>query len=449
MTTECWYRNPHNYIRELVEVGGPYRIVWDRGILVKKHIDAHKHAKMYFGENTDWRILLAGQQGTAELDPDHDITNPKAVYPTWAYGEDLDILEEMMSVNIAEDPNAVTADVPVDQRPVPNQEHRVVVTNLPNVGQNSNRAFLRELKTLQEEYSDCILHVHGSYSFRFMFGQGWGAADAESRTDAANGRVTLPNGRSVPFAHTVATPQWVNLLGVSVAELKEPRNRCIFNIKSAKWAGEHWDEDIKFKTRGLANVDHNARTTMIPTTASSRSKSAMTPAQGDMITCDTCSLIDTCKFYRVGAVCSLPQSDTKSLADYFQSRDSSKIIDALGTVLGASTRRLERGLKDEEDLELGLDPEVTKLTNQVFNNGLKLAKIIDPSLTKPGVQINVGGGAAAVAAGTPNQLMGAVVRALENQGIARENITPEMVTETLKEMGMQEETPQLIEGTVE
>lgn len=65
MATEVWFRNPHDYIRELVEVG-ECRIAWDRGLLVKRGIDPIKHADLYYGKGTDWRILTVGNQGSAE-----------------------------------------------------------------------------------------------------------------------------------------------------------------------------------------------------------------------------------------------------------------------------------------------------------------------------------------------------------------------------------------------
>lgn len=431
MSTEVWFRNPHTYVRELVEVGEPYRVVWDRGIVIKKHIDPNKHAELYFGKNSDWRVLLIGRQGTAELDADHTLSNPKAVYPTWEHGEDIELLEEMMAHPAGEDMSACTADVPVDQRPVPNQEHRVVIANLPNAALAANRSFFRELKELQEDYPECILHVHGSYSYRIMFGMGYGSADVEPRSYAANGRVTIPAGKVIPYARTVGCAQWVHLLGMQVPDLKVPRNRCIYNIKSAIWAGEHFTEDIKFKTKGSSPVDPDAPTTVIPTTSATRSKSSLAPAEGDKVTCDTCSLATSCKYYRVGAVCSVPGTESSVLAKYFQSRDSGRIIDALGTVLSAQAKRLEKGMEDED--EFGeLNPEVTKIMNQLFNNGVKLAKLVDPTLNKPLVQVN--GGLGSVGTANPKQMMAAVVRAIEETGVRREDITPEMVQNMLQKM---------------
>jgi hypothetical protein len=432
MATEVWFRNLHNYVRELAEVGGPFRVVWDRGILVKKHIDALKHAQLYFGENADFRILLVGPQGTAELGPNNGMDNPVGVYPTWEYGEDIDLLEEMISSPVGEDEEACDADVQIDQKPVFGQEHRVVVSKLPNMQLRSSRGFFRVLTELQEEYPEAIIHLHGLYSYKYMFGKGIASVDTEPRTDAANGKVVLPSGHIMAYARTVACPQWVELMGMNVVDLKIPRNRCIFNIRSAKWAGEHFTENIRFKTRGPDNSDPNSPVTSIPTTAATRTRKLLAPRPGDKITCDDCSLASSCKYWREGAVCTMPGSETNSLAKYFQSRDSDRIIDALGTVLSAQAKRLQQGMEDED--EYGeLSPEVTKIMNQLFSNGVKLAKLVNPNLTKPLVQIN-NGSAAAVSGSNPQQLMAAVVRAIEDTGVKREDITPQMVENMLSKM---------------
>jgi hypothetical protein len=96
---------------------------------------------------------------------------------------------------------------------------------------------------------------------------------------------------------------------------------------------------------------------------------------------------------------------------------------------------LERGVS-EENMYGELDPEVTKIANQLFQNGSKLATLLNPALKGgPRVQVNVGAGAAAtVSASTPHQVLGAIVRELESRGIKREDITPTMVGNLLAEM---------------
>lgn len=452
VTTEVWFRNPDNYIRELVECG-QYRIAWDRGYLVKKRIDPQKHAELYFSKAFPWRLLLVGEQGTAELDSTHGVDNPKAVYPTWQYGEDAALLEEIIAQPVGEDASlCLDMTVPPDQRPVWQQEHRVVIIDTPPASSGPGRKFLRFLKELQEDYPDCIVHVHGLYGYRPAFGLGFRAADVEPRTAAQKGRVHLPSGKEEKFESVAKHPHWVTALGFKPVDLTVPRNRCMYNIKSAVWAGENYEKLNRFPTR--SNKAYSAQpdtpdNAVVP--AQTRSPFIGVPEKkdGDMFACDTCSLQDKCRYFRSGAVCSVPGADPTDLARYFKTRDSQMIVDGLGTLMAAQTHRLQRGMQDEE-FDGELDPEVTKIMTSLFDQGVKLAKLVDPSLRgNSGVQINVGqGGQAAVAMSTPKQLVAAAVRELQARGVALEDITPEAINGMLAGMADPSRVTKAIEGEV-
>jgi hypothetical protein len=420
-------------------------------MLTKRRIDPYKHADLYYGSAGihDWRVLLVGEQGTAEIRKDRGIDNPVGVYPTWRGTESLELLEEIMAYPIGEDAQACEdPDLDPDERPVFGQEHRVVVIDMPSMTTGPGRALVGKLKELQEDYPDCILHLHGTYSHRVSFGMGFRAADLDPRMNASKGRVTLPTGKEMIAEKTIGCPQWVTLLGMRVVDLKEPRNRCIYNIKSALWASENYMDNVKFKSTGNGLADPSKKNSLPVTTQSHLSGKAVAKT-GDKLQCDTCSLQTTCKYYRQGAVCSVPGSEPAELAKYFKTRDSEMIIDGLGTLLAAQTRRMEKGMSEEE-LYGELDPEVTKIMNQLFTNGVKLAKLVNPALNGgPKVQVNVGSGSAAqISASTPNQIMGAIVRELETRGVPRDKITPEMVQNLLAEMGGANNAPQAIEGHV-
>lgn len=447
MTTEVWFRNPDAYIRELVEVGQA-NVVWDRGLLVKKSIDPHKHASLYFGRTFDWRLLLVGEQGTAELGPDNDVNKPVAVYPTWAYGEDAELLEEIIEKPVGQDERScLDMTVPADERPVWNQPHRVVITDMPLASTGAGRKFLRHLKELQEDHPECIIHVHGLYSHRLAFGMGFGAADVEPRTAAQKGKVTLPSGKDELYERAQAHPQWVTVLGFKPVDLAVPRNRCMYNIKSAVWAGENYEKLYKFRTTPH-DVDSTTPDASYepPTGALTHVSKAKNP--GDKFLCDTCSIQNDCKYMRAGAVCSVPGAEPKELATFFKTRDSDTIIDGLGTLMAAQTRRLERGMAEEEDF--GLDPEVTKMMGQLFEQGVKLAKLLNPELRGGAkININTGGGGAAIVQGTnPRQFTAAIVRELEQQGIPREKITPKMIAGMMEGMADRGNAHGVVEGHV-
>jgi hypothetical protein len=450
VSTEVWFRNPDNYIRELVEVEVG-NIVWDRGLLVKKSIDPDKHAGLYFGRAIPFRVLVVGTQGTAELDIDHSMSKPKAVYPTWAYGEEVELLEEMVERPVGnEERYCLDTSVPPDERPVWGQEHRVVITDLPLANTGQGRKFMRFLKELQEDHPECIIHVHGLYSFRVAFGMGYRAADIEARTVAQKGKIILPSGKEELYERAVQHPKWITQLGFKVSDMSVPRNRCMYNIKSALWAGEHYAELYKFRVVGQKGSTPDITSSELeykPPETKSHMLKPRKPSEGDQFLCDTCSLQLDCKYFRDGAVCSVPGAEPTELARYFKTRDSDQIIDGLGTLMAAQTRRLERGLQEEEDF--GLDPEVTKMMNQLFEQGVKLAKLLNPDLRGGAkIAINTGGGAAAVSMGNPKQFIASIIRELELQGVPRDKITPAMIQGMMSGMAQPAERQRAIEGEV-
>jgi hypothetical protein len=171
--------------------------------------------------------------------------------------------------------------------------------------------------------------------------------------------------------------------------------------------------------------------------------------EGDMIACDSCSLNLKCKYFRVGAVCGVPGSDNSDLGRYFNTRDSGLILEGLGKLLETQSERVQRGLQTEEALQ-ELDPEVSKLVSNLFDQGVKLAKLVDPSLrTSPAkIQINAGAGSqTAVMQMSPQELVAGVMRELEKQGIRREDITDDMIKGLLASMGQDKTPHQAIEAT--
>jgi hypothetical protein len=452
MATEVWFRNPDNYIRELIEVGVG-NLAWDRGYCVKRGINVVEHAKIYFATNNiEYRILNVGKQGSAEYRAGDPIDKPHAVYPTWGYGEDSILLEELLTDPLGEDVEACTdMDIPPDERPVWGQEHRVVITDLPNITTGPGRSFLRYLKVLQEDHPEAIIHLHGTYSWKAAFGMGFGAADVEPRAAAAKGKVHTPSGRTEKYERMTQNPQWAAAMGFTPAELAVPRNRCIYNIKSALWAGKNYSELYKFKTRGEGSGDYTSSDSdHVPATTKSHLSRQQKAEDGDKFICDSCSLQNACKYYRSGAVCTVPGAEPVRLAKMFNSRDADDILDGLARVQAATAARMERHLQLENDIG-DLDPEVTKMMGQTFDQGVKLAKLLDPKRFAPGakVAVNVGnGGAAAIQVGGERGIVAQIVQQLVQDGIPRDQITSEMIQGVIEGMQNPDRTQKAIQGTV-
>lgn len=449
MSTQVWFRNPDLYIRELVECG-QYDIAFDRGMLQRKKIDPVKFGALYFGAGVEYRILLVGEQGTAELRAGDVAEVPRAVYPTWRYGDDAAYLEELVARPLGADADACAdKTVPPDLRPVFGQEHRVVIIEPPNVATGPGRQFMRYLKQLQEDYPDCILHIHGLYSWKMCFGQGFGAADVEPRSAAAKGKVTVPAGREYRFEKVQQHKDWVRLMGMEPNDLAVPRNRCIYNIRSAVWAGENFIKFTGFRTTIHKNVDITTPDADYVGPPGKAGKMP-TPVIGDKVICDACSLSLSCKYFRDGSVCTLPGEETGRLARMFKSRNAETILTGLGELMSHNVKRIERGLEDEEEFG-DLSPEVSRIMRQTFDQGAKLAQMLDPRLRGgPKVNVNIGAGAGStnLTAITPQAFAAQAVAMLEAQGIRREDITPAMIAGLLEGMADPAATHHAIEGTV-
>jgi hypothetical protein len=438
--TEAWWRNPHNYIREVVEAGVPARIAWDRGVLVKKKIDPLQHASLYFGESVDWECLLIGDQGTAYYKRGDILNKPTAVYPTWSYfNDDLVLLEELAARPVGEDPNVCIAPhLSPDQVPVLGQPHVIIINEMPDARSASGRQLAIKLKEICEDYPNCKIYLHGSYSWRLMFGLGFHMADVDPRIIAQKGNVTLPSGKIVSYEQAVKQAAAVQMLGFKPSDLQQPRERCIFNMRAAQWAAENWEKIYNPATRrSSAPVDsESSDASYLPVTTQSPFTGAVTVRDGDKFSCDTCSLQNQCKHFRSGAVCSVPGAEPIRLSKMFGSRDAQSIIDGLTVLTAAQANRLQRGMDDEQVLG-ELDPQVSKDLNSLFSNGVKLAQLLDPSLKGgPSVQVNVAaaGNAAVIAQSTPQELVSQVTRALAQRGVPADKITPEMIAGVLEGM---------------
>lgn len=429
--TEVWVRNPVTCIRECAELLFP-RIVWDRGYARKQRIDVQQHVELHYPTAVDYRILMVGEQGAAEITRDSSMANPSAVYPVWVYGDQMvpDLEHLMAKQQLPE------GRMP-DERGVDGQEHRVVLTNLPAVNTHMGKALLRTLKQLQDDYPDCILHIHGLYSWKAMFGYGWGAADIDPVATARRGKLSMPAGGEKLYEK--ADTQWLSMLGYTQGQLASPQERTKFNIHSAVWAGDNFTSDERFRVRNdgePVDVETPKSEYKRKTVKHIRAPRA-TKQPGDKLLCDKCSLAPACKLYREGGVCTVPGTDGSGLAKHFGTRDADDIMDGLGKVLQEQTKRFEKGVEGEERTG-EIDGEVTKIGNSVFQMGVKLAQLIDPSLAKPGVQVNVGisnhngGSSMAELQNTPPQMIAALVKELqEEHNIPLESITPSMIAEFL------------------
>jgi len=459
--TEVFFRNPDNYVKELVEAGHR-QVVWDRGYLFKKRLDPLKHAELYFAGHP-YKVWDVGneEQGCAEYQSGCTEDTPTAVYPVVSMLNEraISVLEELAANPSGENEDACKdSSVPGRERPVFGQDHIVVVTDFPDLVTGRGRAMIKTVRDVQLDYPDCTIHIHGLYGWSALFGMGFKSVDYEPRSYAQKGKIVLPPGKEIKYEAAMLLPQWISLLGFKPSDLSVPRNRCIYMIKSALWAADNFTEGMNRRFRRNPNIDPSEIDTdssdadFSPATTKSPFTTMLPVLPTDKIRCDSCSLTDTCKQYREGSVCTVGR-DNRSLASMFQTRDSGVVIDGLSSILAKQAERAERAIEDED--EFGeMSPDTTNMLSALFKNGVTYAKLIDPALRAgPKVNVNVAGNSVSVGSerATPQAIMSEVIKAIESTGIERKDITPTMVRTMMERMyGPMESVaqPAAIEGTV-
>ncbi len=439
-----WFRDPNRIAGEIGEVGH-LCVTWDRAELNKSKTDPKAFGNLHWGQSSNWQGLVIGAGSAVHVDGEHGLDAPRAVYPVWEFGDNWEVLEELASNPIGQD-FEVCADQVIDQsfRPVFGQDHVIIISKLPSFATGVGKSIVRRLVEFQDDFPDCCVLMDGMHSFNVFFGMNFQAFNMDPLNMSRSGKLTLPSGRTVSVNSLAQHSQWVHLLGFSLGDMTDQGKRVRFNMKSALWAAENYKNEIVFKTQQPRQpVDHTALV-HVP----EQTRQSMSPAQeGDMINCDTCSLQMTCKVYRQGSVCTLPKSESKDLAKMFGTRDADTIVDALGILVGRQATRVERGLNQEEILG-EIDPEVSKQLTATIDNGIKLAKLVDPSRAGGAqVNVNVGSGAAAeVKMANPQVVVGQIIREIQQRtGLPASQITPDMIAQ---QMTLMAGGQQVVQGQV-
>jgi len=442
---------------------------WHIGISMARKLDPIARTRAYalpYGENT--KIMLIDYPGASEYNLFSSYDEPLAVYPTWTPDDDPDLLAYLCKNPPGDDPKFYNnKDIQPAYRPIKGQKHRVVVHRLPNLKDNDGyiKSLLLQIRDLEAEY-DVEIFVSGLISYDHIFSYNRTACDIRPSCVVSNNIlpiVKLPSGKDLGRLEKVMDPRykdWFTLLGFDQNDLfinftGDRREWVKFNLRSIQWAKRNWDkmEPFVLKRRSLKPNDdvlpdvifRSSEEFVLPGARARVMRNlGLTESEVDRFACDVCILHNTCKLYREGAVCTVKGAETVGLADAFGTRSADRIIDGLGKLLQRQAERLEDAMAVEEPGEP--NPDVSRQINAVFANGVKLAKLIDPTLAG-GASVNVnvgvgaGGSAAIVAQQDPRQITAQIVRELEAQGIPRDKITSEMLAGYFKTMGITTEEP--------
>jgi len=366
-----------------------------------------------FNAREDARVLVLADEGTKELSFSRpNPSRPVAVYPTWRYGlNPVHLLDEWVAVNQND-----------------NAEHRVVIRNIPNTNTKVGRRFMAYLGELQDEFPDTIIHTSGLHSFVPPLIHGVAASDWNPRISARKNAVFLPNGVHVKDYKTGLRGYrgWVGKVGFTPSQLSKYSDRLLFNFRSFRWAADHWQGDMRRNSRAPEGWENLFRAVKdIPT---KKELGRLRP--GDMIVCNHCTKWKQCSLYREGQVCTVPDSPGKKFADHYRSNDPDTILDGILEIVEEQHERYIKGKKAEGG---ELDPEVSKLANQLVKTGFDIAKMKAPK--GAAVNINVAGHAQiseAPQTRDQHQLVATAVAELEAAGWERGDLSEEMLKNYMK-----------------
>lgn len=461
-TPDVYLQDPFFYLPDAIEFG------FDKFILSQQSaMGTGIEALSFMRANSlhsgrDIKFLLMDRHGATEYSIFSSYDRPIAVYPVWSGHDRFEDLIDLIEKPIGQDPRAYdNANIPLNLRPIKGQPHKILIRQPVKMNPNRMTAderqvekdhFAVQMSNIQKMYPGVELIFTGSTRFDVLFGHGFSSVGYRLHEGDDTGwtpRVVLPNGKHLKgediFESTWA--DWFELVGWRQQDLYNGRQATRFALASLGWARQYFNSVVPFVHNGSSRKNilspefWQARPNDFVLPKSRRTlmhNSKLNLAEYDRFACDTCILQSSCKLFRQGSICVVKGSEGVGLAEHFGTRNVDKLLGGLVKLVEKQAERLDDSLKAEEDAE-EINPEVTKQFNQLFANGVKLAKLLDPSLNGgPSVSVNVGvgaGGVAAISTANPKQVVASIIQELEASGIPRENITHEMIQGFLKNMG--------------
>lgn len=438
---DLFFYNPIDYHREMVAVG-EYNCAWDSGLLVKRRIDPVQWGQINLG-GLPWRLYAIGTMGAREYDHNStDMRKPKAVYPVWKMDRDTwaaleDYIDDPWGKNLE-----YCTDKSIDKmmRPVWGQPHRIIITGSASKTA-ADRARMVDLSNLQAERPEVEFFIHDSQSFSTMFGMAFRAASYGPRMKASGGELILPTGKIIPgrgYYHV--WDKELKALGWDHQVLHDsPPERCKFHIYVSRQAAIGWDTHqrvslIKPRNWTASWGESIVKAEDLPLVNGMPYIPVETREPGDMLACDHCSVWRMCSKYREGSVCTVAGSEGKSLADHFKTGNAASIVEGLRSIVAVQADRVQQAIDAETFSGEDADPNIDKMLNSVFKNGVTLAKLIDPALRQPLVQVNNGSASKPQEIDTSDArgLAAHVIAEIEASGVPRSAITEEMIDQYLQ-----------------
>ena len=440
---DLWWKNPYKYHKQLKD-RGESQVLWDFSFLRKYRIDVLTFMRQNF-HGLPWKAYILDERTCYLIDYTCGTNEHRGSWPVWSYPNyNLRELEDLIRTPWDQrpvNPNAAWYDIPVV-----GQKHRVFIKDIKNGAMDPIlRKRRQKLTKIQRAFPEVELFIKPiDFSFPLMFGAGFsaGCMDPYKAHHDNKGSIVLPNGSHIMLKRDIdrlyrEAPK-IEFLGYDVDHiLEDPWINLEFQIASCRHAAHHWDDPTGPFIGARAQISHRvdyenpdmyAKTSSYSVVKFKKDKIKET----DKILCDSCSLWRLCPAYRAEEVCGLPGTESKKLSEMFKSRNADEVVEGLASIVSKQAERVERRMDEEQFAPGGSDKEIDKQLNALFKNGTQLAKLRNPNLGRPLVQINNGPGTQnnqIVANADPRALAATVIQEIEATGVRREDITDEMIAE--------------------
>ena len=433
---DLWWEDPFKYSEHLKQAGES-QVTFSFHKLHRYRINPYHFMRQNF-YGLPWRCYVIHKEVAVLIDHTCKDRQTLGSWPVWDYEKyDLKELQDYMS----EPWHSRKLDDLAEwwDKPHPGQQHRVFVYNAM-VGRTEfdkkRRIRLSKIQRLFPEVELFIKPKHFSIPLLFGCGFSAGCLDPYQMRWARKGAVYLPNGALVKLVQTEDFKDEIEYFGYTTDEVRYDQDiGLMFQLASARYAAHHWDDPtgpFYGKSASSRNPDFNnpdmyAHMPSYSVIQFSREKIKET----DKILCGSCSLWRLCPAYREGEVCGVNNSEGSRLAKLALSRNADDVVEMLASVVSKQAERVEKKIDDEKFTDSGFDKDIDKMLNNLFKNGATLAKLRDPNLGRPLVQINANlpaqQKAEAIKQADPRALAMGVIEEIEETGIKREDITEEMI----------------------
>ncbi|QDF18224.1 hypothetical protein SEA_DAKITI_9 [Gordonia phage Dakiti] len=450
---DLWWQNPFKYYEHLKD-SGETQVLFDHSLLTKYKVNPREFMLQHF-RGMSWKCYVMNEDCTILIDHTCGPEETKGSWAVWDYQKhDLEELKDLVEMPWKDRPIDPLADW--YEVPHPAQKHRVFIKNIVAGTRDELWKKRRQrLTKIQRLYPECELFIKPKH---FIMGLAFGAGFTASSLDPyemrwlERGKIVLPTGRKVHLEDVYSHADAIEHFGFDPEEVRYDQDvGLLYCIASIRYAAHHWDDPTgpfySKKSHLLSLPDFNNPDMYAQMPSYDRVVRPLDKIKPtDQVLCDSCSLWRLCPAYRTEEVCGLPSSETRRLADMALSRNADDVVEMLASVVSKQAERVERKIDDEKFLESGYDKDVDKMLNNLFKNGATLAKLRNPALGRPLVQINanVDPKTQAIQQADPRALAMGVIQELEDSGVPREDITEEMIEKHIQD----NYAPRQLEGEV-